>query len=531
MSRWRLYGDFKNGVNSGGRIMFVWLFAIIGAFVLLLACINFMNLSTARSEKRAKEVGIRKAIGSFRTQLIGQFFCESLLVTVLSFVMCIILARLALPVFNEIADKKISIPWDQPLFWLTGIGFCVITGLLAGSYPALYLSSFRPVKVLKGTFRAGRFAAVPRKVLVVTQFTVSVTLVIGTLVVFRQIQYAKDRPMGYNSNGLIMLQLMSKDIPDHFEAIKQELKGSGAVMEIASSSGPVTSVWSTNGGFEWKGKDPDMAVDIPNTGVSHEYGKTVGWEFVAGRDFSPKFASDSLAFVINESAAKFMGLKNPVGEIIKWDGHAMTVIGVIKDMIMENPYQAVRPSFYCVAKGHGDFVIMKLNPAAGAQRSLAKIEQVLKQYSPAQPFNYQFTDVAYANKFDGETRIGRLAGSFAILAIFISCLGLFGMASFMAEQRTKEIGVRKVLGASVFHVWRLLSKEFVVLVTVSLLIAAPLAYFFMQRWLENFEYRAGIPWWVFILTATAALLITLLTVSGQSIKAALMNPVKSLRAE
>lgn len=531
MRNWHLRSDFSNGVNTGGRITFVWLFGVIGVFVLLLACINFMNLSTARSEKRAKEVGIRKAVGSFRTQLISQFFCESLLLALIAFVFSIILTALMLPAFNEIAGKKISIPLAAPLFWLAGIAFSVITGLMAGSYPALYLSSFRPVKVLKGTFRAGRLAAVPRKALVVLQFTVSVVLIIGTLTVFRQIQFAKDRPLGYNNNGLVMIPLISKEIPVHFEAVKQELKGAGMITEMAGARGPVTSVWATNGGFDWKGKDPDMAVDIPNTGITHDYGRTVGWQFVAGRDFSPAFASDSSAFVINESAVKFLGFKDPVGEIIKWEGKPFKVIGVIKDMIMESPYSSVRPSFFYVIQGDYPYAIMRLNPAASTSRALSNIEKVFKKYSPAMPFKYEFADEHYAHKFDSEARVGKLAGCFAILAIFISCLGLFGMAAFMAEQRTKEIGVRKVLGASVFNVWQLLSKEFVLLVMISFIIAAPLAYLFMQNWLQRFEYRSGMPWWVFVMTAAGAILITLATVSGQSIKAGLMNPVKSLRSE
>ena len=531
MNRWHLHADFRNGFSTGGRIQFVWLFGIIGVFVLLLACINFMNLSTARSEKRAKEVGIRKAIGSFRIQLVCQFFCESLLITAIAFILCIVLVQLMLPAFNELAGKKISIPWAQPLFWLAGLGFSLITGLLAGSYPALYLSAFRPVKVLKGTFKVGRFAAIPRKALVVMQFSVSVLLIIGTLVVFRQIQFAKDRPLGYNNNGLLMTQLMTMDIPNHVDVIRQELKNAGVITEMATSSGPVTGVWSTNGDISWKGKDPDMSIDIPNTGVSHEYGRTVGWEFVAGRDFSREFASDSMAFVINESAVKLMGLKDPVGEIIKWNGEPYKVIGVIRDMLMESPYASVRPSLYCVRKDHYNYAIMKINPAASTQKALNNITAVFKRYSPAQPFTYQFADDDYAHKFDEEARIGKLAGVFAVLAVLISCLGLFGMALFMAEQRTKEIGVRKVLGASTFNIWQLLSKEFVLLIVIAFIIAAPLAWFFMQRWLQNYEYRSNIPWWIFAVTGISAVFITLLTVSGQSIKAAFMNPVKSLRSE
>jgi ABC-type antimicrobial peptide transport system permease subunit len=531
MRRWHLYETFENGVNTGGRIQFVWLFGIAGVFVLLLACINFMNLSTARSEKRAKEVGIRKAVGSQRGQLITQFFSESLLVVALALLVSLLLVQLLLPAFNHMADKQVSIPWSNPFYWSGTLGFCLITGLIAGSYPALYLSAFRPVKVLKGTFRAGRLAAMPRKVLVVLQFTVSVILIIGTLVVFRQVQHAKDRPMGYNNDGLVMMEMLTSDLYDHFAAVRQELKASGAVTEAALASGPITETWNTEGNFDWKDKDPLQYVDFPTTGVSPEYGKTVGWQFKEGRDFQRGFASDSAAFVINETAARFMGFKNPVGEVIRWGRRHYTVIGVIKDMITESPYQKVRPSIFTLAKKPDGEVIMKLNPAASTRSSLDKIGEIFKKYAPAEAFNYQFADAEYARKFDAETRIGKLAACFAILAIFISCLGLFGMAAFMAEQRTKEIGVRKVLGASVLHIWQLLSKEFVILVTISFIIAAPLAYLFMQNWLQRYEYRSNIPWWIFTLTGAAALLITLITVSGQSIKAALMNPVKSLRSE
>ncbi|HEY8916963.1 MAG TPA: ABC transporter permease [Chitinophaga sp.] len=531
MRKWHLYEEFKQGVNTGGRIQFVWLFGIIGVFVLLLACINFMNLSTARSEKRAKEVGIRKAIGSFRMQLIWQFFGESLMMSVIAFVLCLVLVQLMLPFFNETADKNLGILWSSPLFWLAGIGCTVITGLVAGSYPALYLSSFQPVKVLKGTFRVGRLAAVPRKVLVVVQFTVSVVLIIGTIVVFRQVQFARNRPVGYNREGLISVDLMATGLAEHFEAIKQTLQSSGAVTEIAQAESPLTQVWNTNGGFDWKDKDPSLSVDFPTTGVSPEYGKTIGWQFKEGRDFSREFASDSAAFVLNESAVKFMGLKNPVGEIIKWDGISFHVIGVIKDMIVESPYAPVRPSVFCITRSPDNFFILRLNPAASATKALRKIEAVFKQYSPAAPFSYKFVDLEYARKFENEQRIGKLSSGFAILAIFISCLGLFGMATFMAEQRTKEIGIRKVMGASVLNVWGLLSKDFVMLVVIAMLIAAPLAYYGMYKWLQHYEYRSDIAWWIFAVTAAGAVIITLLTVSYQAIKAALMNPVKSLRSE
>jgi len=532
MKNWHLYSEFKNGVIVGGRIQYVWLFGIIGVFVLLLACINFMNLSTARSERRAREVGIRKAIGSVRGQLIWQFMSESLLIAICSFVVAIVLAQLALPLFNDISGKTMFIRFSNPLFWLTGIGFSVATGLIAGSYPALYLSSFKPVKVLNGTFKAGPIAAIPRKVLVVLQFTVSVVLIIGTVVVFRQVQFAKNRPMGYSRNGVIAVPMITADIHKKFDVVKAELVNSGAITEMAETGSPTTGVYSTNSGFDWKGKDPAQAVEFPNIDVTYDYGKTVGWQFKEGRDFSKTFMSDSNAFVVNETAAKFMGLKEPVGETLKWDGVPYKIIGVIKDMVMESPYAPVRPTLFHILRGNGgDFVILKINPKASPHEAIDKIQKTFKTYNPAQPFDYQFADDAYAKKFGNEERIGTLASVFAGLAIFISCLGLFGMASFMAEQRIKEIGIRKVLGASVLNLWGLLSKDFIGLVTISLILAMPMAYYFMHNWLQGYNYHTNISWWIFAVTGFCALALTIMTVSYQCIKVALTNPVKSLRSE
>ncbi|MBI1768105.1 MAG: ABC transporter permease [Bacteroidetes bacterium] len=531
MSKWHLYSEFENGKNIGGRIEFVWLFGIIGVFVLLLACINFMNLSTARSEKRAKEVGIRKSIGSVRAQLISQFFSESLVVALLAFVVSLLFVQLALPMFNQVADKKLALLWSNPLFWIAGISFSLLTGIIAGSYPALYLSSFQPVKVLKGTFRAGRFASIPRKVLVVLQFTVSVVLIIGTIVVFRQIEFAKNRPIGYDRNGLINIYQTTPEIHKHFDAVRNELKNAGAIVELTESGSPVTQVWNTNGGFTWKGKDPALSVDFPNNGVNYEYGKTVGLIFKDGRDFSREHATDSSAFVINESALKFLGFKNPVGEILNWNNKPYTIIGVIKDMIVESPYEPVRPSLFHIDKDQGNVFILKLNPSVSTQESIDKIKSVFTKNDPASPFEYKFVDEEYERKFQSEVRVGKLASFFAILAIFISCLGIFGLASFVAEQRTKEIGVRKVMGASVLNLWGMLSKDFVVLVIVSLVIAMPMAFYLMNSWLNKYDYRTEIAWWIFAASGVGALLITLCTVSYQSIKAALANPVSSLRSE
>ena len=531
MSQWNLYNEFKNGKNVGGNIKYVRMFGIAGIFVLVLACINFMNLATARSEKRAKEVGIRKTVGSLRWQLIRQFFAESYLVVLLAFVLCLVLVALLLPMFNEVAAKKIVMPWKVPIFWVFSLGFIAITGLLSGSYPAFYLSSFQPLKVLKGTFRVGKLASIPRKVLVVIQFTVSVALIIGTIIVYQQIQHAKNRPVGYSRHGLIILG-MENEIREHYDAVRTELKKSGAIEEMTATNSPMTQVWNTNGGFNWEGKDPNMAVDFPNLAVSHEFGKTVQWNIKQGRDFSRDYAGDSAAFIINESAVRFFGFEEPVGKTIKWEDQPYTIIGVVNDIMQESPYYPVRPTLYHASTyDNMHMLILKLNPNRSLGQSLAQTEEVFKKYTPDVPFDYKFVDEEFGNKFRTEERVGKLASYFAILAIFISCLGLFGMASFVAEQRTKEIGIRKVLGASVINLWRLLSKEFLILVLVSCFIATPIAYYYLNNWLTNYDYRIEIRWPVFVFSAAAALAITVLTVSFQAIKAAIANPTKSLRTE
>ncbi|HEX2682761.1 MAG TPA: FtsX-like permease family protein, partial [Ferruginibacter sp.] len=358
-----------------------------------------------------------------------------------------------------------------------------------------------------------------------------VMLIIGTIIIYQQLQYAKNRPIGYSRNGLINLNL-EPEIIDHYEAVRTELKSTGAIEEMAASNSPLTQVWNTNGGFQWEGKDPNMAVDFPNNTVSYEFGKVVNWKIREGRDFSREFATDSSAFLINESAAKFFGFKNPVGTVIKWNDKPFTIIGVVNDIMQESPFYPIRPTLYHVS-GYDDMqnLILKLNPKQNTRQSLAGIEQVLKKYTPGVPFDYKFVDEEFGGKFRAEERIGKLSSYFAILAIFISCLGLFGMASFVAEQRSKEIGIRKVLGASVANIWRLLSSEFFLLVLISCIIASPTAWYYLKNWLSNYDYRIEIGWQVFVMAAVAALAITLLTVSFQAIKAAVANPVKSLRTE
>jgi len=532
MSRWHLYSEFKNGVNIGGRIQYIWLFGAIGLTVLLLACINFMNLATAKSEKRAKEVGIRKAIGSQRKQLILQFFSESLLMAGMSFILSLALVLLLLPFFNAIADKKLTLPITNPVFWAAGLGFTLVAGLIAGSYPALYLSSFRPVLVLKGAYKAGRFAAVPRKALVVLQFTASIALIIGTIVVFRQIQFVKARPVGYTREGLITAESSTADIYTHFEAFRNDLLKTGTVAFVAWSSTVPTQAWQSQGNFDWSGRDKSGTQNFATIGISLDYGKTIGWQFVKGRDYrtGPEGA-DHLALVVNESAVRLLGFKDPLGQIIHWYGYDFNIIGVVKDMVMNSPFTPAEPTIFFMAPWRQSILNIKLRPQAAVHDALQKIEQVYTHYNPGQPFEYKFVDEEYARKFAMEERIGKLASFFAILAVFISCLGIFGMASFIAEQRIKEIGIRKVLGASVFSLWQLLSKDFVRLVAIAIAIAAPLAFYFVHKWLQSYDYRTPLAWWIFALAGAGALFITLLTVSFQAVQAALRNPVTSLRSE
>ena len=532
MKDWHLHSQWENGVPSGGLIEYVWLFGIIGAFVLLLACINFMNLSTARSEQRGKEVGIRKSIGSLRKQLITQFLSESFLVVFLAFMFTIILVSLSLPTFNTLSGKQMTLPFSQVGFWAISLGFMLVAGVLAGSYPALYLSSFQPAKVLKGAMKAGRSATLPRRILVVVQFTVSVTLIIDTLVVYRQIQFTKDRPIGYDRNGVIMLQQTSTQFNGKFDVLRNELKRTGAVQEVAESSSPLTQIWSNNGGFDWEGKDPALQADFATIWSTTEYGQTVGWKIVDGRDFSRDIASDTAAMIINQAGIKFMGIEDPVGKTVKWGEDAeYKIIGVVSDLLMGSPFYDTKQTIYLNAKENDNWMIMKLNPALGTHEALARVEQVFKQFLPGVPFDYKFADVEHAQKFASEERIGTLSGIFAGLAVFISCLGLLGLASFVAEQRTKEIGIRKVLGASVISLWQMLSKDFVILVLTACLIATPLSYYFTHDWLKNYPYHTPISWWIFAATVAGAVVLTLMMVSFQAIKAALSNPVKSLRSE
>ncbi|HTL08862.1 MAG TPA: ABC transporter permease [Chitinophagaceae bacterium] len=533
ISRWRLYSSFTNGVeDSGGRMTFVRLFGTIAIFILLIACINFMNLSTARSEKRAKEVGIRKVVGAQKVSLISQFIGESILIAFLAAILALIMVALSLPAYNQLTDKKLFINFASVYTWLAAIGFIVFTGVMAGSYPAFFLSSFQPVKVLKGTFKKAHALVTPRKVLVVLQFTFAIMLIICTIIVKQQIDYAQNRETGYNKDNLVY-HFMTGDITRNYPLIKNELLSSGVAAAVTKTSAPMTESWSDGWGQEWEGKDPNDKTDF-NRYVSDEgLGATVGLQFVQGRDFDLKqFPTDSTGLIINESALKVMKFKDPLGKTVKDNGTVWHIVGVIKDFILTSPYEPTRPMLISGAKNDWFSVVqIKLNGQRPLAKNMEQAAAIFKKYNPEYPVNLQFVDAEYARKFENEQRQGTLAALFAGLTIFISCLGLFGLATYMAENRVKEIGVRKVLGASVSGITALLSKDFIRLVVIAFVVAAPLSYWAMYRWLQDYEYRVSIHWWVFAVACILSVAIALITVSFQAMKAARANPVKSLRTE
>jgi ABC-type antimicrobial peptide transport system permease subunit len=532
LSRWRLYSSFTNGVEDGGGLIeYVRMFSVIAAFILLIACINFMNLSTARSEKRAKEVGIRKVVGARKGILISQFIGESILLAFIAGIIAVVIVQFSLPGFNKLLNEKIFIQYDNINEWLYFLGFIVFTGILAGSYPAFFLSSFQPIKVLKGTFKKAHALVTPRKVLVVLQFTFAIILIICTIIVKQQIDYARDRDTGYNKNNLIY-HLFTGDIQKNFSLIKNELLSSGVASSVTKTSAPLTQSWSDGWGQEWEGKDPNDKTDFYRYNEDEGLGVTAGLTFVQGRDFDLKqFPTDSNGVILNESALKVMKFKNPMGKIIKDNGQNWHVVGVIKDFILTSPYQPTRPMLIYGAKAWFNTMLIKFNDKNSTAENLKKAETIFKKYNPEYPFEYKFIDEEYARKFQNEQFIGILAGIFAGLTIFISCLGLFGLATYMAENRIKEIGVRKVLGASVTGITTLLSKDFLKLVIVSFFIAAPVAWWAMNAWLKDYPYHVSVQWWVFVMAGLLSIVIALLTVSHQAIRAAVANPVKSLRTE
>ncbi|MCW3119884.1 MAG: hypothetical protein JWM28_3966 [Chitinophagaceae bacterium] len=528
LQNWHLYSKYENGKETGGFIIYVRMFSIIGALVLVIACINFINLTTARSEKRAKEVGVRKAIGSERKDLIFQFLTESFLLTFIAFLFAIVIVQLALSPFNTLTGTRIRIPFSSPVFWTVMTGSVLITTLIAGSRPAFHLSSFNPVKVLKGNLQVGKAASLPRKILVVIQFSCSIALIISTMVIYRQIQYAKDRPTGYNIDRLLMTDLNS-DLVHQYTAIKNELIQKGIAESVTAASSLATGIgWHSDIG-NWPGKKAGETVEMGTIQIAEDYFKTLGISMKSGRDFSSH--ADTANVIFNETAIKRLRLEQPIDQTITWQDHPYRIVGVVKDALMLSPFEPAEPTMFLYHPSYENFLLYRLSPDINTQEAIIKLTDVFNKYNPAFPYTYQFADQSYAAKFDLEVLIGKLAGIFAGLAIFISCLGLSGLAAYIAEQRTKEIGIRKVLGASVSQVWLLLSKDFLVLVIISCFVASPVALYFLQDWLHKYSYRITIGPGVFIVAAVMALIITLLTISFQAIKAAIANPVKSLRTE
>ena len=532
MSKWRLYSNFENGKNAGGRISVVRLFSIIAAFILLIACINFMNLSTARSEQRAKEVGIRKVSGAHRGLLIGQFLGESVLIALLAGILAFFLVLWSLPAFDRLINQQLTLPYDRVGFWVVTLLFVLISGLAAGIYPAFFISSFQPVSVLKGTFRRAHAVVNPRKVLVVLQFSFAIILMICTFIVVQQLRYVQGRETGYNREQLAY-HWATGDLNKNFPQLRQELLANGIASHVSRSNSPLTQIFSDSWNMEWVGKNANDKIDIWRYSEDEGLVSTAGLKLVAGRDMDlASYPTDSTAVILNEAAVRTMGFKNPIGQFIKDNDVTYHVIGVIKDFIIGSPYEIIHPMVIEGTKGlYFNVINIKLTAGMPVSESIRKMGAVFSKYNPQFPYEYHFVDEDYARKFEDNEKIGTMTGLFAGLAILISCLGLFGLAAYMAESRVKEIGVRKVLGASVFRITALLSKEFMSLVLLSILIASPIAWYAMHSWLMDYSYHVSIAWWIFCLTGGGALLIALLTVSFQTIKAARANPIRNLRAE
>ncbi len=526
---WHLYSKFDNGKAVGGMITYVKSFTAIAFFVLLIACINFMNLATARSESRAREVGIRKSVGSRRKDLVFQFLGESLLITIIAFLGAILLVELSMPLYNTIVGKKLFLDYSSPSLWVSAVAVIVVTGVVAGSYPAFYLSSFQPAKVLKGKVQAGAGTTMPRKVMVTSQFGFSILLIIGTIGIYQQIQHARNREIGYTRENLMLIWTTS-EIEKSFQTIKNELLRTDVVKSVCKSNSPITRIFSYNT-LDWPGKPPESRVSFVTIATEYDYTETMGIRMKEGRDFSTAFKSDTTAMVLNQAAVEVMGLSNPIGSKLKMWDRDWNVIGVMENVVMGNPYEPVEPLVMVFRPDWSSTVSVRLNPTDDLKKSISRVEQIFKTYNPAYPFEYRFADSEFNQKFTGVNLVGKLTNLFATLAIIITCLGLFGLAAFTAEQRTKEIGIRKVLGASVMQLVLLMTKDFSRLVVVAFAIAAPLSWWGITTYLERFPYRTTIAWWVLPVTGLFALLIAVMIVASQAIKAARLNPTETLRSE
>ena len=529
MSDWHLYSNWnEKGEQAGGRSDYVQLFTAIAIVILIIACINFMNLATARSEKRAKEVGIRKSLGTSRAKLIYQFIGESVFITFIAFLIAVILTELALPAYNDLVEKQLVIDYANPVFWLVSVGIVLVLGIIAGSYPAFYLSSFQPAQTLKGTVKAGKGATTPRKVLVVTQFAFSIVLMISTIVIFQQIDLVKNRYLGYSQDHLIAVET-TNDLTENYEVLKQELMSSGIVESVTRSNSQITDI-NSNNFLGWPGKPDDRRVLFTTITTTYDYAKTMGIDVLMGRDFSKDFASDSNAIVINKAALDVMGLEDPMGTNLDLWGDKRKLIGVVDDVLMGSPYEPVKPMFM-ILDDWGGYISVRIKQTNDLQASLKGLEQIFNKHNPAYPFEYNFADVEFQQKFTTINLTRKLASLFATLAIIITGLGLFGLASYTAEQRIKEIGIRKVLGATVTNLMGLMSKDFTKLVFISFFIAAPFSWYLLDQYLDRYTIRVDIAWWIFPVVGFIVLLFAIVIVSDQARRAAKANPIQSLRSE
>ncbi len=529
MAKWRLYSDFKDGKPSGGMIEYVRLFSIIALIILLTACVNFMNLSTARSEKRAKEVGIRKTLGSEKWQLVIQFFMESMILAVVAFVLSLLAVYLILPAFNLMVSKKLSLPIEQPFFWALVAGIVFFTGIIAGSYPALYLSSFNPVKTLKGTFLAGRKAALPRHILVVGQFVISILLVSATLIIYQQIQFIKSRSIGYNPNNVIALA-SGPMIDKNYLPFKNDLLKTGMIQSVTRSGSPITRIQWRSGPPDWDGKPADANIIFSCMSTDAGLIKTLGIKLLQGNDFSG-LPVDSSSVILNKTAMEAIHVKNPLGMELRYDNTKYHVIGITENVVMESPFKPVEPMMIFYNSNYSNVVNVRLKEGVAPQKAIASMEEIYNKYNSAFPFSYQFVDQEFGKKFIAEELISKITNIFAGLAIFICCIGLAGLASFTIEKRIREIGIRKVLGATVRQVLMLISTQFLKLAAIAFVIAVPLTWWLMTQWLTNYEYKISISIWLFLAVGFLILLLTLVVVSLNTLRAAISNPVTSLRSE
>jgi ABC-type antimicrobial peptide transport system permease subunit len=525
-----LHSSFKNGYVEGGRIEYVNLFVIVAVFILLIACINFMNLATARSAKRAKEVGVRKVAGALRSSLIRQFIGEAVFLTFFSVLIAIAMTWMLLPAFNSLTGKQLSIPFTQPLFWFSIAGLMSITGIVAGSYPALFLSSLNPVKVLKGTLNFNRKSGLLRQGLVVLQFTLSIILIVGTIVTYRQMNFIQTKNLGYDRDNLLYIPIEGELI-NKYDVFKQLASAMPGVLDMSKMRNSPTVIEHHTGSISWPGKDPGLTISFADGVVGYDFIKTMKLQLKEGRDFSKDFGGDSLSFLLNETAANRIGFQNPIGQTIIWGNHPGKVIGVLKDFHFGSMHQPIEPLIVRLDENWPWGTILVRIRSGSTKEVIGSLDNLCKKLNPKFPFTYQFSDLEFAKMYKSEQIISKLANYFAALAIFISCLGLFGLATFIAAQRTKEIGVRKVLGASVPAIIQLLSGSFLKLISIAMLIGFPIAWIVMNNWLQNFAYKITIDWWVFALAGGTTILTALLTVSYQSIRAAIANPVGALRTE